>query len=205
MQRRAEKAEVNFIIHFVLVFNFSAHYKSTETLHLCLKILDRPKDASGWQLKGCCRLEMLWEAWTARSCAHMLQGGSLSLEAAEGQQLPSWIIGLRKPPALPTVLGTAGSWGPTCSHQLACCRPASSWHHFQNNVILQAVLVGFSWEQCLQQLRRVAGDCGSPLHSEYSWQTLQRTQRHRCPGIAQTSSKYSHQNSDFKKPQRSCG
>lgn len=164
-----------------------------------------------WQLQGHCRLEGLWEAWTAVSCAcEMLRGGSLCQVEARGQQAPSWNIQLEGKPALPTALGIAGCWGPSHSPLPTHCRPASSWHHVQNSNILKAVLVGFSREQCLQQLQRVACDYGSPLHSEYSWQTLQRTWMQVWPGKAQLSSRYLDKKPDLKslskrKTQNTCG
>lgn len=161
--------------HLQLFCSLYIHRKSVETPHLCLKILDRAqgciwKIRLQWQLQEHCRLEGLWEAWTATSCVcEMLRGGSLCHVEAGGQQPPSWNIQLEGKPALPTALGTAGCWGPSHSPLPTHCRPASSWYHVQNSNILKAVLAGFSREQCLKQLQRVACDCSSPLHSEYSW------------------------------------
>lgn len=105
------------------------------------------------RLQGRCRLEGLWEARGAGSCVpKMLGGRSFCQVEARGQQPPSWSTGLEGEPALPAALGTAGWGGPNHSPLLACCRPASSWHHIQNSVILKAVLVGFSPDQFLQQL-----------------------------------------------------
>lgn len=158
---------------------------------------------AGW--RGCERRERPWAV-----CVRCSEEEACVRWKPEGNRRPPETYSLRGSQHCQTALGIAGCWGPSHSPLPTHCRPASSWHHVQNSNTLKAVLVGFSREQRLQQLQRVACDYGSPLHSEYSWQTLQRTWMQVWPGKAQLSSRYLDKKSDLKslskrKTQNTCG